>query len=74
MREKGREERDPKAHLKNSDFGTPYNLGTLYWPNTPDHQTLLTIGDKNITYLTSTPDELLLVIPCVSSCLWGNHI
>ena len=29
MREKGWEERGPKAHSKNSDFGTPYDLGTL---------------------------------------------
>ena len=27
MREKGWEERGPKAHLKNSDAGTPMNYG-----------------------------------------------
>ena len=32
MREEGREERGPKAHSKNSDFGTPYDLCTLSWP------------------------------------------
>ena len=31
MREKGVGERGPKAHLKNSDFGTPICLGTLLW-------------------------------------------
>ena len=29
MREKGWEESGSKAHSKNSDFGTPYDLGTL---------------------------------------------
>ena len=32
MREKGWEERGPKAHFKHSDFGSPYDLGTLSWP------------------------------------------
>ena len=29
MREYRWEERGPKAHSKNFDFGTPYDLGTL---------------------------------------------
>ena len=29
IREKGWEERDPKAHPRNSDFGTPNDLGTF---------------------------------------------
>ena len=29
MREKGGEKRGPKAHSKDSDFGIPYDLGTL---------------------------------------------
>ena len=32
MREKGREKMRPKAHSKKSDFGTPYDLGSLYYP------------------------------------------
>ena len=33
MSEKGGRKRGPKAHSKNSDFGTPFDLGTLQWPS-----------------------------------------
>ena len=40
----------PKAHSKNSDFGTPSDLGTLYWPLKKTHAKQLNLSSDLFTF------------------------